>query len=150
VKRLEFEYHYGDGRASLPFNTAVVKWFSLNAWKITLRVPLSRVLGTSGLKLMDRVQLTTYLATGTEEVDAFVVSRQPDIYSATCKIGLYLWAPPGYLGGFPDYYNDALNMETRDVTLWTSENGRLNDAGEIESRATLPEKDGGQIETRVF
>lgn len=148
VKREGLEYHYAAG--PLPLNTWVVKWHSLNSWLVEVTVPLDHVLGPNGLRLMSRVLLRSYFLSGGQDLDAFVVRRRPDIYSASCVVGLYIWAPPGYLGGFLDYYNDALNIETRDITLWTDGNGKRNDAGQIEARGTLAEKDAGQIETRTF
>jgi hypothetical protein len=148
VKRDAFEYHYADG--PLPLNTWAVKWHSLNSWLVEVSVPIDHILGVDGLRLMSRVLVRSYFLSASQDLDAFVVRRRPDIYAASCRVGLYIWAPPGYLGGFLDYYNDALGIETRDLSLWTDANGKKNDAGQIETRGTLAEKDAGQIETRAF
>jgi hypothetical protein len=49
-----------------------------------------------------------------------------------------------------DYFNDALFLETRDISGWTVENGMIDDAGELETRIVVLEKDAGDLETRTF
>lgn len=148
VQRMEFEYHYGT--AALPLNTWAVKWFAFNAWVVKFQVQLDDALGAGGLRLMDLVNVNSYFLTGGQNCGAFVVGRRPNLYEGTCELTLFIWAPPGYLGGFTDNYNDALNMETRDTALWNDGNGKVNSAGQIETRSTPAEKDAAQVETRIF
>lgn len=143
-----FKYHY----ESLPIAEDVIKWLAFNSWTFKCKVAIETILEPDPVKLFSSVTFTSYFHSTSVTYKGYIVAIQPDIYSGTAALGIYIPEPAGVNGPLCDLFNDALNITERDITGWTNTNGQRNNAGQISSRtlSELTEKEANQISTREF
>lgn len=133
-----FDYHY----ASLPIAEWIAEFFALNSWELKFRVSISEIASGNSLSLMQYIAVKSYFHTNDEIVEGFIVSLFPDLYDGEVEIGLYIPKPPGIFGALCDPFNDAL-LVGRDISGWTSANGKINDAGLTGRAPVAVKKDAG-------
>ena len=148
----EFIYHYVDG--DIPLVDWVVKWFALNGWTFDVALNIKSIMGASdNINYMDKISVKSSFFTDNEVIEGYVIEKLPLIYDGIVQLMLYVPRPPGVRGPLGlDPYNDALHIETRDISTWTFPNGKRNDAGNIVTRTIgdYTQKDAGNIATRSF
>lgn len=117
--KIGFPYHY-DG-SEIPVRKMVVDFYVYNSWSFKVSVTLETVLGTTPLRIMDKVTINSFFFTDNATMECFVTKIVPSIYGGTAELSLYAPRPPGFLGPLCDSFKDAL----------TTNRGTLpvNDAG---------------------
>jgi hypothetical protein len=136
----ELEYIYQEKDAKF-ISKQMVNWHVYNSWELTLEISLSQVLNGSTLEIMDYIKFNSHFYTNSQDVYGFITEIEPDIYKGKIKLTLYIPRPKGQLGPYSDPFNDALRLVTRNISTWTMENGKINDAGRLSTRGTMTEKD---------
>jgi hypothetical protein len=146
--RDSFKYHY----KNLPIDRWIVEFFALNMWSFKFKTKLENVIGANYLDIMFRVKFKSWFHTNNVYIYGLVDSISVDLYNGLAEIGLFIPAPLGQFGPVSDPFNDALNLETRDISGWTNANGRQNDAGRLDTRVigSYTQKDAGALATRTF
>jgi hypothetical protein len=146
--RDSFKYHY----KNLPIDRWIVEFFALNMWSFKYKTKLENAIGANYLDIMSRVKFKSWFHTNNVYIYGLVDSISVDLYNGLAEIGLFIPAPLGQFGPVSDPFNDALNLETRDITGWTNANGRRNDAGRLDTRVigSYTQKDAGALATRTF
>lgn len=104
--KMGFPYHY-DGD-EIPLRKMVVDFYVYNSWSFKVSVALELVMGTTPLRIMDKVSLSSFFFTDDLIVKCFVTKIDMDIYGGTAELSLYAPRPPGFLGPLCDSFKDAL------------------------------------------
>lgn len=148
-KELEYIYKEEDAKK---ITQLIINWFVYNSWEISLDVSLSKMLNGNSIEIMDYVKFNSFFYTNDLDVYGFVTEVKPSIYEGKVSLTIYIPRPKGQLGPYGDPFNDALFMSVRDISSWTSGNGKINDAGLLSTRdvGDYTVKDGERISLRSF